>query len=63
MIAQPSSFCPPPPGIKGLNDLNGPSAWEGRGGKTAITSILKQEWCGSVACDLLSGIKILNILK
>jgi hypothetical protein len=33
------------------------------GGKTAITSILKQEWCGSVACDLLSGIKILNILK
>ena len=60
MIAQPSSFALPPFGIKGLNDISGPSA---NGGKTAITSILKQEWCGSVACDLLSGIKILNILK
>ena len=46
MIAWLSSFCPPP-GIKGLNDLNGPSAWGGEEDKTAITSILKQEWSGS----------------
>ena len=45
MIAWMSSFCPPP-GIKGLNDLNGPSA-NGGDGKTAIASIFKQEWCGS----------------
>ena len=62
MIAQPSSFCPPPSikAVKGIKALN---AYGGEGGKTAITSILKQEWCGSVDCDLLSGIKILNILK
>lgn len=36
-----------PPGIKGLNYLNGPSAWGGEEDKTAITSILKQEWSGS----------------
>lgn len=55
-------FLFPPPALRSLRALK-PLMPMGGGGKTAITSILKQEWCGSVACDLLSGIKILNILK
>jgi hypothetical protein len=61
MIAWQSSFCPPQ-GIKGLNDFNGPNAYGGWG-KTAIPSIFKQEWCGSMVGNLLSQTKILIILK
>jgi hypothetical protein len=61
MIAWSSSFCFPP-GIKVVKGIKALNA-NGWGGKTAITSILKQEWCGSVACDLLSRIKILYIIK